>query len=329
MRTFQLDVAFNTMTAIENVRVAAYFGRSERQIPGLLFDTFSYAKAFEALSIVGLQRKAHEVVGNLPVLDRKLIMLAGALATEPKILLMDEPVGGLTPPEIEIFEKTLRVVLQSNCTLVVIEHVMSFLLRIASKMLIMHQGRIIFDGVKEQMLNDSQVVEVYLGKTAASLLRKSIHGPPERVMDQLLIDNLVSGYGRSNVIEDVSIAVPKGSVVALVGPNGHGKTTLLKTISGLVSATAGRISFLGEDITYLRPERIAQMGIAHVPQGDLLFPLMTVRENLLLGAFHEPSEAALTTRMHKVFELFPKLPSLLDQTAASLSGGERRMVGTR
>jgi len=171
VRTFQLDVAFNTMTAIENVRVAAYFGRSERPVPGLLFDTFSYAKAFEALSIVGLQRKAHEIVGNLPVLDRKLIMLAGALATDPKILLMDEPVGGLTPPEIEIFEKILRVVLQGNCTLVVIEHVMSFLLKISSKMLIMHQGRIIFDGVKEQMLNDSQVVEVYLGKTAASLLR--------------------------------------------------------------------------------------------------------------------------------------------------------------
>lgn len=171
-RTFQQDVAFDSMTAVENVRVAAYFGRGDRRVPGVIYDTRSYRQALEALNSVGLASKAHEIMGNMPILDRKLVMFAGAIVTDPDLLLMDEPVGGLTPAEIEIFEKILNAVLQKNRTLVIIEHVMSFLLKVSDRMLIMHQGRIIFDGLKGAMLNDENVVAVYLGKTAAGMLRK-------------------------------------------------------------------------------------------------------------------------------------------------------------
>lgn len=171
-RTFQLDVAFDSMTAIENVRVAAYFGSGSRSFPGLLYDTVSYEQAREALDIVGLRAKSREVMGNMPVLERKLVMLAGALVTQPRLLLMDEPVGGLTPPEIEQFERILKEVIQRDCTLIVIEHVMSFLLALSTRMLIMHQGRVIFDGEKADMFSNDEVVQVYLGKTATDLLRR-------------------------------------------------------------------------------------------------------------------------------------------------------------
>jgi branched-chain amino acid transport system ATP-binding protein len=175
-RTFQLDAAFDTMTALENVRVATYFGTKRRLSPGLVFESESRRQAWAALERVGLSGKAHKKVCDMPVLERKLVMLAGALAMKPRILLMDEPVGGLTPSEIEIFEDILSTVLVGSVTLVVIEHVMSFLLKLSHRLLIMHQGRVIFDGAKDEMLADNQVVEVYLGQDAARTLRAKFGG---------------------------------------------------------------------------------------------------------------------------------------------------------
>ena len=146
-------------------------------------------------------------------------------------------------------------------------------------------------------------------------------------MSRLSLSGVAAGYGVHEVVTGVSLSVPDGAVVALVGPNGHGKTTLLKALSGLIKTSAGRIEFEHQEITNRRPEAIARLGIAHVPQGDLLFPLMTVWENLLMGAFSEKSREAIEGRLNTVFELFPKLKSFKSQTANSLSGGERRMVG--
>ena len=172
-RTFQLNAAFETMTAIENVRVAAYFGRAKRRAPGLWFDGSSRNLAYEALDRVGMARKADVVVGDMPVLDRKLVMLAGALVTSPKLLMMDEPVGGLTPPEMAVFEGVVRDVRAEGVTLVIIEHVMKFLLKLVDRMLIMHQGELIFDGTKAEMLANRRVVEIYLGARTADALLKS------------------------------------------------------------------------------------------------------------------------------------------------------------
>lgn len=170
-RTFQADAGFDTMTALENVRVATYFGRGERRWPGLVFDRISKDRAFEALAAVGLSDYADVAVGSMPVLERKLVMLAGALAMEPKILLMDEPVGGLTPKEMATFIEVIQRLRQEKITIVIIEHVMGFLLGLCERIVIMHQGRVIFAGTKHEMLNDPQVVEVYLGGAAASNLK--------------------------------------------------------------------------------------------------------------------------------------------------------------
>lgn len=145
--------------------------------------------------------------------------------------------------------------------------------------------------------------------------------------DALALANVASGYGQHLVIRDVSLSVPEGTLAALIGPNGHGKTTLLRTISGLVPCRAGSISFHGQRIDRMRPDEIVAAGIVHVPQGDLLFPGMTVLENLRMGAYLPAAARLEKQRLEEVFTLLPKLKERRGQLASTLSGGERRMVG--
>lgn len=146
-------------------------------------------------------------------------------------------------------------------------------------------------------------------------------------MNCLEVRKLRSGYGRRNVLFDVSLDVGKGSVVGIVGPNGHGKTTLLRTISGLLNASDGEIRLNGSSIRGKASHEIARLGVSHVPQGDLLFSQMTVWENLMMGAFRETDAARIKSRLDLVIGLFPKLTQLEKKVVRSLSGGERRMVG--
>ena len=143
----------------------------------------------------------------------------------------------------------------------------------------------------------------------------------------LRIDNLVAGYKGPPVLDGVSLRVGEGELVTVVGPNGHGKTTLLKTISGLIRLRAGSVALAGRPIGGLPPDVIAARGVAHVPQGDLLFPQMSVEENLLMGAYTERDAGTVATRLDEVFVRLPKLRDRRRQTASTLSGGERRMVG--
>ena len=141
------------------------------------------------------------------------------------------------------------------------------------------------------------------------------------------IAGVSSGYGHQVVIRDLSLQVEEGRLVALIGPNGHGKSTLLRTLSGLVRCRGGSIGFAGAAIDRLRPDEIVKAGIVHVPQGDLLFPEMTVLENLRMGAYLLRDSGEEARRLAEVFGLLPKLEERYDQTASTLSGGERRMVG--
>ena len=141
------------------------------------------------------------------------------------------------------------------------------------------------------------------------------------------INNLTAGYGETRVIHDLSMTVKEGSLCAIVGPNGHGKTTLMKSISGLVRIFSGSIVFSGKEITSERVDKIVSKGLVHVPQGDLVYPQMTVRDNLLMGSYIENNTSQSNKRLQKVYELFPRLHERQNQHANSLSGGERRMLG--
>ena len=142
----------------------------------------------------------------------------------------------------------------------------------------------------------------------------------------LEVKGLVAGYAGSEVLHGIDLVVDKGEGVVVLGPNGHGKTTLLRAITGLLPPRAGQVLWNGTNITRWRPDVIAAAGVVHIPQGDLLFPEMTVTENLLMGAFHRRTWAERKGRLDRVYELFPWLKERGGQLTRTLSGGERRML---
>jgi branched-chain amino acid transport system ATP-binding protein len=142
----------------------------------------------------------------------------------------------------------------------------------------------------------------------------------------LRVDDIFAGYGRVQVLRSISIAVGRGERVGLFGPNGHGKTTLLRTISGLIKPASGRIKFEDQEITSLPPDEIVTRGLIHVPQGSTLFPRMTVLENLTLGAYSGRAWEHRAENLERVYGLFPILKERSSQLARTLSGGQRQMA---
>ncbi|WP_271611243.1 ABC transporter ATP-binding protein [Bradyrhizobium sp. CCBAU 21360] len=142
----------------------------------------------------------------------------------------------------------------------------------------------------------------------------------------LEMSSVRAGYEGIEVLHGLSLTIAAGELVTVVGPNGHGKSTLLRTISGLVPRRAGDIYLDGAPIGR-HVHLTAARGIAHVPQGDMLFSGMTVRENLLMGAYLSRDKAEVARRLDEVHTLLPKLAERRDQNVSTLSGGERRMVG--
>jgi branched-chain amino acid transport system ATP-binding protein len=143
---------------------------------------------------------------------------------------------------------------------------------------------------------------------------------------RLQVDRVVAGYGKVEVLHGITLAVGEGERVGLFGPNGHGKTTLLRAISGLIRARAGTISFGNDRLDILPPRQIVDRGLIHVPQGNTLFPRMTVLENLLLGAYSKRAWPRRKASLERVFALFPRLAQRQNQLCRTLSGGERQMV---
>jgi branched-chain amino acid transport system ATP-binding protein len=143
----------------------------------------------------------------------------------------------------------------------------------------------------------------------------------------LTIGNLTAGYGKQPVLHGVTLEIQPKSVFALIGPNGHGKTTLLRCLSGLIPHKADRLTFDGKDIAAAPSHARVAQGLIHVPQGDQLFRDMSVEENLLMGAYLRQDAAAVQASLQEVYKFFPRLGERRTQMANSLSGGERRMAG--
>jgi branched-chain amino acid transport system ATP-binding protein len=144
--------------------------------------------------------------------------------------------------------------------------------------------------------------------------------------DALLeVSGLAAGYGDVKVLWGVDLEVPRGEIVGLVGSNGAGKTTLMRTISGLVAARSGAIRFDGRDIANASPERVLGVGVAQVPEGRRLFAAMSVRDNLLMGAYLRHDKAAIAEDLERMFAMFPILKKRERQDAGTLSGGEQQM----
>jgi len=147
------------------------------------------------------------------------------------------------------------------------------------------------------------------------------------VVEPLLsAEHITVGYGRIDILHDVGLAVRPGEIVGVIGPNGAGKSTTFKTIVGFLRPRRGRVLFNGEDITGLRTDLVLRRGLAYVPQGRIVFPQMTVLENLEMGGFIERDGARLAAALERVFTLFPVLSERRRQKAGTMSGGEQQMV---
>ena len=144
-------------------------------------------------------------------------------------------------------------------------------------------------------------------------------------MNILEAEDITAGYTAGvNILNNVSIRVTSGSIVSVIGPNGAGKSTLLKTIFGILKPANGTVTLKEEDITGLKPDKVAKRGISYVPQVDNVFPTMTIQENLEMGAFIRSDD--YSQRIEEIYELFPVLGERRKQKAGQLSGGQRQMV---
>ncbi|OYV50464.1 MAG: ABC transporter ATP-binding protein, partial [Burkholderiales bacterium 21-58-4] len=146
----------------------------------------------------------------------------------------------------------------------------------------------------------------------------------------LQIENLHAAYGKVEVLHGISIAVPQGKVVTLIGSNGAGKTTTMRAISGMIKPAGGKVSLNDKDITGMSSSRIARAGLAHSPEGRRVFATLSVTDNLLLGAFprltYGRERGDVQGDMARIFELFPRLKERATQQAGTLSGGEQQML---
>ena len=134
------------------------------------------------------------------------------------------------------------------------------------------------------------------------------------------------GYGNLQVLWDVNMKIEEGRLVALLGANGAGKTTLLNTITGVLKPISGEVSFKGERIDHMSPDKIIEKGVSYLPEGGSLFPDMSIKENLEIGAYHRKFWSGRKAGLERIYELFPVLKERKNQLAKTMSGGERQML---
>jgi branched-chain amino acid transport system ATP-binding protein len=142
----------------------------------------------------------------------------------------------------------------------------------------------------------------------------------------LEVSNIETYYGPIMALRGVSFAVPEGSIVTILGANGAGKTTILKTICGVMDPQKGTVSFAGREIHHMDPDRVVRLGLSHVPEGREVFPFLTVRENLRMGAYIRRDPDGVAHDLDMVYGYFPALKARADQRAGQLSGGEQQML---
>jgi ABC-type branched-subunit amino acid transport system ATPase component len=249
-----------------------------------------------------------------------------ALGCHPKVLLLDEPLAGLAAAERERISNLIQTI-QHHIPVLIVEHDLDRVLGFSQNVTVMNDGNVLMTGTPSQVRSDIRVQEVYTGKGTPAIQARTVAST--KAEDVLLsFDKINSFYGKSHILNDASLNVRRGEIVALLGRNGAGKSTLLKALTGLVEPVGGTIMFDGQKISGMAAPEIARIGIGYVPQGRGLFAGMTVRDNFALGRMNRVNPAIGGTYWteEKIFEYFPRLRDRMDVAADYLSGGEQQMV---
>ena len=334
-RTFQNLRIFANMTVMDNVLVGCHrhehsgmFGAGLGLPSQRAEERASRERAMKVLELLGLEEQADRPAASLPYGQQRLVEIARAVASEPRLLLLDEPAAGMNSAERAYLVEKITRIRDAGITVLLVEHDIGLVMGISDAVNCLDYGRLIACGTPREVQENASVIAAYLGDGKARVSREleTDLGAAE-IENLLVVDNVSTSYGSIEALHSVSLTVPKGQIVAVLGANGAGKTTLLETISGLLRPTEGHIVYQGTGITKLAPHKIARRGLGHVPEGRQLFPSLTVEDNLLVGASgRSDRRAGLADDIAFVYEVFPVLAERRTQAAGTLSGGEQQML---
>jgi ABC-type branched-subunit amino acid transport system ATPase component/ABC-type branched-subunit amino acid transport system permease subunit len=327
-RSFQITNLFPGLTVRENIRLGI-----QATNPGR-FDLWRAADDHELVNtqtgalieFLGLKGLEPARVDQLSYGGQRLLEIGVALTARPRVLLLDEPLAGLAAAERERIVGLIRR-LAAEMAVILVEHDIDRVFAFADQITVMSEGRVLVDGSAETVRSDPEVQRVYLGAGRKALVRATPAAKTAAPGAPILqIEGINTYYGKSHILHDVSLEVQEGEAVALLGRNGAGKSSTIKSIMGIVPPRSGRVRYQGEEIQGRTPEAIARLGIGLVPQGRRLFPNLTVDENLAMGGLRRRSGAGVHWDRERIFEYFPRVRERLASKADVLSGGERQMV---
>jgi branched-chain amino acid transport system ATP-binding protein len=307
VRTFQLVQPFMGLTVRENIAIGAHV-RLARRREALM-------KAAEVAERVNLARQLDEPVGRLTVAGRKRLELARALATQPKLLLLDEVMAGLTPTEIEEVVEIIRGIRGLGVTVLLIEHVMQAVMRLSEHTWVLSDGRIIAEGRPAEIAAHPRVIEAYLGPGAARAWRRHDDGAGDD-----LASPRYEAVGRNGPVSSMSFRCDRrGEIVAVLA------ATALQVHADQRHTDLRRSGARSGSTTVLAGVGRVAAGLVQVPEGRRIFPNLTVRENLELGSYRR-GKANRARNLERVTGLFPRLGERSGQSAGTLSGGEQQML---
>lgn len=322
-RTYQTTQLFDDMSVLENLLTAMQQG--QLQNPIFEHTPQQEALALNLLALVGYQGSIHTPANDLPHVDRRLIEIARALASRPWVLLLDEPAAGLSRGDTDRLATLLKTIAGFGIAVILVEHDMPLVMAVSDNILVLDAGHPIAYGKPEDIRKNEQVIAAYLGGTEYSAPPRLEPWAGERNAT-LFVKDLTVDYGAAPVVNDVNFVVNPGELVAILGANGAGKSSILKSLAGLHRPASGKIGLENEYIQSLDASEIATRGLALVPEGRQLFSELTVRDNLLMGAHSRKDTFDANAEIQQILNRFPRLKDRINSPAGLLSGGEQQMV---
>jgi ABC-type branched-subunit amino acid transport system ATPase component len=351
-RTFQNIRLFKDLTVAQNVLIGMHTRLHDDTLAQLATLPFFRAsertrmtQANELLESVGLSRSvASRQAGTLPYGDQRRLEIARALALKPRLLILDEPAAGMNPSEKQAMRELIERLNSDGLTVLLIDHDMRLVMGVCQRVAVLNFGKKIADATPDEVSTDAAVIKAYLGSggerevttalgaggveeerqiSEVASPARAAREPDAPILD---VEDLTVSYGAVVAVRGVSFRVGAGEVVALIGANGAGKSTILNTLSGLIRAESGTAVFDGLDLTIAKSSSIVRHGLVQVPEGREILARQTVLENLELATWARHDGFATRKRIEEVLRRFPILGERRGLSAGSLSGGEQQML---
>ena len=325
-RTYQTSQLFGGMSVLDNLVVAQTKGRLGLPVVGPIAGAGQRGAIDHAATLaafVGYGGDLLRRAADLPHVDRRLVEIARALATDPDVLLLDEPAAGLAREDKDRLGRLLQRIAARGIAVVLVEHDMSLVMGVSDEVAVIDAGAGIAAGPPREVQQNPEVKRAYLGGAAgrAAVTRRA---PGAVGTSMLEVAGLSAGYGAEPVLHGVELRVRDREMVAVLGANGAGKSTLMRALSGLLRPVGGSIGFAGADLARMRAHRIVARGVVLVPEGRQVFPELTVLDNIRLGAFLR--RKTTPGELEAMLDRFPRLRERATSRAGLLSGGEQQML---